>query len=705
MSDQIPKADFYVSPDGDDRADGSRDRPFATLARARNAVRQLRRTRDGDITVLLRGGEYRLTETVVFGIEDAAPEGATTTYAACPPETPVLTPSVPITGWRRADDAGLCRPARGRVWVADAPAGLEPFFTLYAGGRMLPRARGEGFFPERGDATRMTFPPGAAPDDAAERGAELVIVPERPWVMNYLPIASVDPAERTCTTALPATYTLQRPRFGHFPDGGAWIENHPRLIDRPGEWALDTREGKLYLRPVEGDEPGDDIAAPALTELIRVEGHIDHDGPADEAVRGLVFRGLTFTRADRFDMSKRRVGLGLQHDWELFDSPTAMVRFRGAEECRVERCRFADAGATGLRMDLHAQRNVVAGCTFERLGGCGILLAGYGPGEKDVNRENRVTDNRISNVGELLWHSPGVFVWQSGHNRIAHNLIHHVPYSAAVISGRIQWDLEGRRECAGTIRWAEVERVLGDRPAKAPSWADREPLLHGRCNVFEANEIHHVMEVLGDGNCVYVSGTGAGNIVRRNVLHDVESVRMNAAIRCDDDQHGTIIDHNVVLRCCGEGFIIKGANDVVNNFFVDVRRKAPDGGEALHTRGYVVLPYGSVAGARIRGNVFYCREADYPVLHESPDTAQRPPGRLRDADADRNLYWNEADPQWGERHLADQRSHGIEAESRSADPKFADVDAGDLTPAPDSPMREMGIDPPDVADAGPREPQ
>ena len=62
-------ADFYVAVDGDDRWSGtlpvanaqSSDGPFATLARARDAVRKLKRNSpDRDVVVLIRKGLYRL---------------------------------------------------------------------------------------------------------------------------------------------------------------------------------------------------------------------------------------------------------------------------------------------------------------------------------------------------------------------------------------------------------------------------------------------------------------------------------------------------------------------------------------------------------------------------------------------------------------------------------------------------------------------
>ena len=52
-------ADFYVAPLGDDAGPGSLARPFATLERARDAVRGARRRNPKcDYSVALRGGPY-----------------------------------------------------------------------------------------------------------------------------------------------------------------------------------------------------------------------------------------------------------------------------------------------------------------------------------------------------------------------------------------------------------------------------------------------------------------------------------------------------------------------------------------------------------------------------------------------------------------------------------------------------------------------
>ena len=53
---------FYVSPDGSDSAAGTEKKPFQSLARAAKAVAETEKKQD--ITVYLRGGEYKITEPV-----------------------------------------------------------------------------------------------------------------------------------------------------------------------------------------------------------------------------------------------------------------------------------------------------------------------------------------------------------------------------------------------------------------------------------------------------------------------------------------------------------------------------------------------------------------------------------------------------------------------------------------------------------------
>ncbi|MCS6830032.1 MAG: right-handed parallel beta-helix repeat-containing protein, partial [bacterium] len=76
-----PKADFYVAPNGNDSWSGKltapdrqrTDGPFATLKRAQQAVRELRRNQrlNRPVVVMVRKGAYYLNEPLVFTPEDS----------------------------------------------------------------------------------------------------------------------------------------------------------------------------------------------------------------------------------------------------------------------------------------------------------------------------------------------------------------------------------------------------------------------------------------------------------------------------------------------------------------------------------------------------------------------------------------------------------------------------------------------------------
>jgi hypothetical protein len=695
------KADFHVSPDGNDSDPGTKDKPFATLARARDAVRGLKAGAGvRDIRVLLRGGNYRIRETVVFSLADSAAPGKSIRYDAYPGETPVLTPGVPVTGWMREQNppAGLPDAARGKLWSAPVPANLRAFHTLYDGPTRLPRARSKGFQPTDKapswhvpDQQTLRFPKGALPPWSELRDAELLLITAAPWAMNLLPLESVNDETLVARTSIPGTYALTKPIFGHFPES-AWIENTISALDQPGEWVLDATQGRIFLWPT-NETPGDHIVAPCLTEIIRIEGGIDYDGPADAPVKGLVFQGLTFTQADRFIWEKDRKGWGIQHDWEMFDRPTAMFRMRGAEDCAVEQCRFSNSGASAIRLDLHARNNRIHGNTIEHIGGTGILLAGYGPGTKNVNQRNQVTRNHIRNVGEIYWHSPGIFVWQSGENHIGNNLIHHTPYTGIVVSGRIQLDRTGQAECSRTVRWHEVDRVLKSLPA---DWKAREPLLHSRGNLIVRNEIHHTVEVMTDGNGIYVSGAGAGNIVRENFIHDCPSPNFAEGIRCDDDQFETTIDRNILWRLGGLAtyICIKGKNTVTNNILASPLN--PPGRGMLSLEPPKNDP---IAGAIIRHNLFLTSRKADRICFQGMNYYGRD-ARLSECKTDKNLYHNSADPEWGRQHIADEQARGSEPASIVADPLFVNPDAGDFRLKPGSPAKKLGFEPIDQNQIG-----
>ncbi len=702
------RADFFVSVNGNDgwsgrlaEANATRsDGPFATIAGARDAVRNLKKTSGKrSIVVRLRGGVYRLKETLVFSLEDSAPEGGTITYAAYHGEEAILSSAVPIKNWRPLEPSppNLPAAANGKVWVAEMPAGLDSILTLYDGEERLPRARTEGFAPtnfvgKTSQADRVTFPLGALRNWPGLKAAELLVIPTADYEMSILPLASVDEQTGIATTAAPASRPIGKVKF--FPIS-AWVENVLEALDQPGEWVVDPVQRRLFLWPPKG-QPGENIIAPALTELLRVEGRIDYDGPKDQPVRGLVFQGLTFRHAERYQWHGY-TGWSLQHHWEMFDRPTAALRFRGAELCAIQACRFTATSGAGLRLDLHCQRNRIVDNEISHAGGVGVLLAGYGPGTKDVNRQNEISNNWIHHTGEIHWAAPAIMIWQSGENHVANNLIHNTPYSGITVSTRAWLSSNPASDGSRTARPAEI----GERE-KFIDWQDRERFLHARKNLVERNEIHHVMEVMGDGDGIYISGTGGQNQIRNNYIHDCNSDHMADGIRCDDDQNEVVIEGNIIYhcRCVGQGICSKGKNHILNNIVADLLPSGLPIRPERITRGYIGLVVNPVTGSRIQHNIVFSPRKDYPLCVQNRIYGQGGEPRLRDCEADYNLYFCPEDGEWGRRHLEQEQPFGVETHSLSADPLFVDWAKGDLRLKPQSPALKLGFEPIDKTRIG-----
>ena len=149
----VSTADIYVAPNGQDSWSGTlpapnssyTDGPFASVARAQQAVRALRKASLGlPLTAMLREGTYYLPAsptspgTLTFTQEDSGTATAPVTWENYPGETPVISGGKPIgTGgfglaWTHVADS---------LWQVQLPAGTPNFEQLYYNGERRLRSR------------------------------------------------------------------------------------------------------------------------------------------------------------------------------------------------------------------------------------------------------------------------------------------------------------------------------------------------------------------------------------------------------------------------------------------------------------------------------------------------------------------------------------------------------------------------------------
>lgn len=226
-----PVNEIWVAPDGNDAGPGTQDQPFATLARARNAVRELGPDHPR-MTVYLRGGRYVLEDVLVLDERDvnidfvAAPSEPR--FVTAPRETPIVSGGRIVNGWRADGDRMI------------ASTGVDAFRQVWVNGLRQPRARGGlpplGF---RGDVDSIAGSAGyfAGAFPAIGEPNQLDFGYELTWQHKICPVQSIFHAINGGVNI-----DMQQPCFflitHHVRPAQqpAYIENAAELIDQPGEW-------------------------------------------------------------------------------------------------------------------------------------------------------------------------------------------------------------------------------------------------------------------------------------------------------------------------------------------------------------------------------------------------------------------------------------------------------------------------------------
>ena len=131
--------DIHVATKGSDRNPGTKERPFASLARARDEIRALRKSSglpEGGVTVWLGEGTYYLGEPLVFGPEDSGTAERPIVYRGIAGQKPTISGGLRIAGtWQPfRDDIVVCS-------LEEVKASRLSFNQLFVNGKRQVRAR------------------------------------------------------------------------------------------------------------------------------------------------------------------------------------------------------------------------------------------------------------------------------------------------------------------------------------------------------------------------------------------------------------------------------------------------------------------------------------------------------------------------------------------------------------------------------------
>lgn len=444
--------DFVVSPNGNDRGAGTSEQPFASLKRAVLAVRVLRRldpARDTPVIVEVRDGIYRVTNPLILGPEDSGTEQSPVIYRAVEGASPVFSGGREIRGWREED---------GGVWRVRIPlvaAGRWQFRELFIDGQRADRAQhpNHGFLrvqrvaPDR--RTGLFFRPNEIPISVtADSDLELLFLHD--WSVSRIPVASIDHSTRYLQTASPVGANLRLMAMNRFERHPRYrLENHPELLDRPGEWFLDQKTGVLRYIPRPGQNMRQvKVVAPAAASLLIVRGQ------GDQYVTDLTFEGLAFEHCGwKLPIGGFAAGQAAFYEkrddeaegTQLGEAAPAAVLFELTKRCHFISGRVEHVGGNGLWLGTRTHHCSVRYSTFRNISGNGIMIGEHrnrkvASGERwwrevpeQAASDHVVSDCLIEQVGRQFYGSVGIWAGLICRTTIEHNEIRRCHYTGISI--------------------------------------------------------------------------------------------------------------------------------------------------------------------------------------------------------------------------------------------------------------------------------
>jgi hypothetical protein len=536
---------FYVSLSGNDSWSGTlpepdsgmTDGPFATLGKARNALRVAKNdpsSKSGAYTIYIRGGSYQLTNTLELSKEDSGTADSPVTWRAYPGENVHFIGGNVIDGFEPVSNPAVLkridRSFHGKIVKANLThSGIPDFGEIdpTSGKRLelffkhkfmtIARYPNEGWLtvadvPQTGpkriheglDRDKSTVPRGrhygrmTYSGDRPDKWAESDNIWVHgywawDWADEYLRLAKIDTSKRDIYPAEP------HHGYGYKKDQRFYFLNILEELDTPGEWYLDSEDGDLYFWPPEPLTDGDAVVSVMEDTMVSL------DETSCITIRGIVFEA----------------------------SRGGAVTIRGGADNTLAGCTFRNLGMTAVKIN-GGTNNGVLSCDMYDIASGGVDLHG-GDLATLTPAGNYAVNNHIHDFGiRIKTYQPAVQTTGVG-NRIAHNLIHDAPHTGIFLT---------------------TSNVGND-------------------HIIEYNELHSLAKETGDVGAIYLCArnyTFRGTVIRHNYVHHLFGPGLHGVmgVYLDDFTSGTTVYGNVFYKAGRASFVGGGRdNTIENNIYVE----------------------------------------------------------------------------------------------------------------------------------------
>lgn len=665
---------FYVSGTGNDAADGkSPQTAFGTIEKARQAVRAAKESNKDtkSVNVYIKGGDYQLSQPLVFKPEDSGSEKMPVTYQAMQGEKVKISGGKKITGWKKGKNG---------IWQTTIPEvkeGKWNFQQIWVNGETRLRARtpDTGFY----RVNRVLFPEGNPPNKWYTRTKsfefaegdinpkwtnlkDVTVLVYHFWTDSHMPIESVDDN----TNLVTFQFEDGKQFSDDFSNRGARyiVENVFEALDSPGEWYLNRVKGLLYYKPFpEEDMNSIEIIAPVATQLISFEGV-----PLEQKyVQYVNFKNLEFSHT-LFILPH-----GNSNSGQASSSVSACFPMQGTRYCSFENCIVKNIGNYAFEVGTGCAFNRFSKNTLNHLAGGGFRVNGGAANSNPLIRtgNNIFTDNTVEYFGELYPSAVGFLLMNTFGNTVAHNLIHHGYYTGISIG----W------------AWGYMPSISRD-------------------NIIEYNYIHHIGQgLLSDMGAIYTLGVSPGTVIRNNLIHDVESAGYGGwGIYMDEGTSHLLVENNVVYNTKFSAFNVHFCKEVTvrNNVFALSRiellqRQRVEPHQSLFFENNILY--------WTQGKLLSANWVDEPYTFYYKAIEPKTREMTATFSIDYNVYFNpnlsNDMVRFGKQTWSEWNGRGKDNHSVYADPMFVDPANHDFRLKPESPAFKLGFKQIDVSTAGP----
>ena len=234
------------------------------------------------------------------------------------------------------------------------------------------------------------------------------------WQNETVRVGAIDPRKQTVELAQPVAHGIGNKY--HRPAGSGqeiyWVMNLLEEVDRPGEWAIDFEDQRLYFYPPSPLGQADILISDMDQPVVRMDG-----------ARHVSLQGLTIAGS-------------------LSDG----IRMTDCAHCSVRGCVVRNVAKYAVVVE-GGSDNEVRSSDLYALGAGGVKLSGGDSSTAPRTRANhRVINNDIHHFGEIeRVYAPGVnvgFDGGGGGSRkvdavgmvVAHNAIHHCPHAGVLFN-------------------------------------------------------------------------------------------------------------------------------------------------------------------------------------------------------------------------------------------------------------------------------